>query len=505
MLKTLKIINRSLNNSKLSSFLTLKRTVYRSVYDHSDKIAVIDDNGRYSYKNLISASFQLSNKLLKSIPSGKLKGERIAFLCNQDVSYVLAQWSCWLNHSVCVPLCKDHPAKVLEYYIKDSKASILISTSNFENVLKPLAEKFKIPLIVLNKDDLKMKNDKIEKDLDIFSNSKEDALILYTSGTTGPPKGVVHTVSSLKAQMDAMIESWRWETKDTLLNVLPLHHVHGIVNCVMTPLYNGSTLVMDQKFDAATTWNHLLNDKDPSISVFMAVPTIYVKLIEQYKKSGWTSKDVEQIRKMRLFVSEQFGMSEAGRVLSNTIDGKKLPGRVGLPMPNMTIRLTQKDDNNNEKIVAEGTLEKVKIFEKGDHKDGNVSGELHVKGDMVEYEMANNTFKIMGRTSVDIIKSGGYKISALDIEAVLLHHPSISECVVLGVPDAQWGEKVTAIIVLNQNAEKLSLDQIREYCKKKLPAYSCPTNLKIVDAFERNAVGKINKKELRQKLFPTSK
>ncbi|CAF1091046.1 unnamed protein product, partial [Didymodactylos carnosus] len=496
----------------------------------------------------------LSNKLLKSIPSGKLKGERIAFLCNQDVSYVLAQWSCWLNHSVCVPLCKDHPAKVLEYYIKDSKASILISTSNFENVLKPLAEKFKIPLIVLNKDDLKMKNDKIEKDLDIFSNSKEDALILYTSGTTGPPKGVVHTVSSLKAQMDAMIESWRWETKDTLLNVLPLHHVHGIVNCVMTPLYNGSTLVMDQKFDAATTWNHLLNDKDPSISVFMAVPTIYVKLIEQYKKSGWTSKDVEQIRKMRLFVSgsaalpesifkqwkelthfeilEQFGMSEAGRVLSNTIDGKKLPGRVGLPMPNMTIRLTQKDDNNNEKIVAEGTLEKVKIFEKGDHKDGNVSGELHVKGptlfkyyfnkedvtkksfdkdgffatgDMVEYEMANNTFKIMGRTSVDIIKSGGYKISALDIEAVLLHHPSISECVVLGVPDAQWGEKVTAIIVLNQNAEKLSLDQIREYCKKKLPAYSCPTNLKIVDAFERNAVGKINKKELRQKLFPTSK
>ena len=126
---------------------------------------------------------------------------------------------------------------------------------------------------------------------------------------------------------------------------------------------------------------------------------------------------------------------------------------------------------------------------------------------MAEYDKVNNTFRILGRSSVDIIKSGGYKISALDIESVILHDRSlVSECVVIGVKDLEWGERVTAIIVLQPGKKEkdLTLEQLRDYCKKKLPGYQCPTQLKIVDKLERNAVGKVNKKELNAKLFPPS-
>lgn len=176
---------------KEPSFSVGMRPVYRSAYEYPDKIAVIDDNGRYTYKSVLSASTSLANKLLESVAHDTLFGERIAFLCNQDVAYIIAQWSCWLNGSVCVPLCQDHPPKVLEYYINDAKASLLISTDNFEAVLRPLAENFNIPLVIITPEYLKLsmvENETIENVSDIFSNSTDDGLIIYTSGTTGPPK-----------------------------------------------------------------------------------------------------------------------------------------------------------------------------------------------------------------------------------------------------------------------------------------------------------------------------
>ena len=125
---------------------------------------------------------------------------------------------------------------------------------------------------------------------------------------------------------------------------------------------------------------------------------------------------------------------------------------------------------------------------------------------MAEYDPTNNTFRILGRSSVDIIKSGGYKVSALDVETVILHHPMVNECVVIGVKDLEWGELVTAVVVLQpgNKEQDLTLEQLRDYCKEKLPSYQCPTRLKIVDQLERNAVGKVNKKELSAKLFPPS-
>ena len=121
---------------------------------------------------------------------------------------------------------------------------------------------------------------------------------------------------------------------------------------------------------------------------------------------------------------------------------------------------------------------------------------------MAQYQKVNHRFKILGRMSIDMIKSGGYKISALDVERVLSYHPFISECAVIGVPNSKWGESVTAVVVLKKDLNiNLELQQIRDYCKQYLPIYSCPTNMKVIQHIDRNAVGKVNKKELRQKLF----
>lgn len=171
------------------------RTVYRSALDNPNQIAIIDSNGRYSYSHILAASVQLRDKLL-SVTDDKQKSanKRIAFLCNPDASFVVAQWTCWLSRAICIPLCKDHPQALLDYYVDDAKCSHLIVTPEYEKLLRPLAEKYKIPLITITNKDIDISKEKQtsllsnQQQLDIFSKSTDDALILYTSGTTGKPK-----------------------------------------------------------------------------------------------------------------------------------------------------------------------------------------------------------------------------------------------------------------------------------------------------------------------------
>ena len=171
------------------------RTVFRSAIDNPEKIAVIDSHGQYSYSHLLSASIQLRDKLL-SVTDEKQKTskKRIAFLCNPDSSFVIAQWTCWLSRAICIPLCKDHPEALLDYYIADAKCTHLIVSPEYEKLLRPLAGKYKIPLIRVTKDDIELGKTKQylqssdQQQWDVFSKSSTDALILYTSGTTGKPK-----------------------------------------------------------------------------------------------------------------------------------------------------------------------------------------------------------------------------------------------------------------------------------------------------------------------------
>jgi acyl-CoA synthetase (AMP-forming)/AMP-acid ligase II len=171
------------------------RTVYRSVIENGEKTALIDEHGRYSYSQLLAASIELRDKL-QSVTDAQQQSskKRIAFLCHPGASFIVTQWSCWLSRAICIPLCKDHPQSLLEYYIDDAQCSHLVASPEYDPILRPLAEKFRIPLLHVDHQQIKAEQDKDTlksrnlQEFDLFSTSSDDALILYTSGTTGKPK-----------------------------------------------------------------------------------------------------------------------------------------------------------------------------------------------------------------------------------------------------------------------------------------------------------------------------
>ncbi|KAL0277305.1 UNVERIFIED_CONTAM: hypothetical protein PYX00_004643 [Menopon gallinae] len=546
------------------------KPVFRYANEHLDKLSLHDYRGEYSYKSIFHSSVKLSKEINKLLEYKH--NERVAVLCGNDSSYVITQWAAWMAGQIIVPLSKSHPANLLEYYIKDSNADLIVTTSNFADICSELSKKTESKLLVVDEELITQaavpKESKIADpsnesapkepglkldagmEPEFYQNS--DAMIIYTSGTSGTPKGVVLTHRNIHSQVQAMWSAWGWTKKDVLLHVLPLHHIHGIVNALVTPLSVGAKVIMLPEFVTNDVWSNLLAVKKSAserVSVFMGVPTMYVKLIEEYDELFAANKrQVEFIRtvlsqKVRLMVSgsaplrttildkwkeisghtllERYGMSETGMVLTNPLTGERKAGFVGKPFPSVQVRVVKREDP--KEIYVQGDSEKSTVLKQPENSK-TISGELLVKGpsvfrtywnkpnlttrefvedwfrtgDTVEY--VDGWYKILGRTSVDIIKTGGFKVSALEAEMAIINHPDIEDVAVLGVPDVTWGEKVAAVIVLKQD-KNLELAQLREWCKLSLPAYAIPTELKLVDAIPRNQMDKINKKELLKKLF----
>ncbi|GBC03574.1 hypothetical protein RclHR1_00520026 [Rhizophagus clarus] len=197
-------------------------------------IVDVKSNTSHSYQNLVSDVSSFRNKLLKGSFNQNLNEKCVAFLCPNGYDYVVSQWSIWSVGGIAVPLCTTHPQSELLYVLKDSQASTVITHPDFYDKIKSVTKDAGI-------DDLILVGDKKEKysDFDginykapslIPMEESRKALIIYTSGTTGKPKGVVSTHSNIKAQVSSLIEAWRWSDKDRILHVLPLHHLHGILN-----------------------------------------------------------------------------------------------------------------------------------------------------------------------------------------------------------------------------------------------------------------------------------
>lgn len=346
-------------------------------------------------------------------------------------------------------------------------------------------------------------------------------MILYTSGTTSKPKGVVTTHKNIQAQIESLVEAWGWTEQDHILNVLPLHHVHGIINVLTCALYVGAICEILPKFDAKETWNRFINS---NLTLFMAVPTIYEKLIKTYEESSEEQRKVmsDACKKIRLMVSgsaalpvntlekwksitghvllERYGMTEIGMALSNPLHGERVPGYVGKPLPNVEVRLI--DENGNPVKDGEGEIQvrgstvfleywnNTGATEKAFHNGWFLTGDIAVR--------ENGIYRILGRKSIDIIKTGGYKVSALEIEEVLRTHPFIKECAVVGVKDKEWGEKVCAALILKGGS--ITSDSLRDWAKERLAPYKIPKEIMIVDDLPRNALGKTVKPEV-AKLF----
>jgi malonyl-CoA/methylmalonyl-CoA synthetase len=447
---------------------------------------------------------------------------RVAFLVTPGFDYVAVQWGIWLAGGVAVPLPLSHPPAELEYLIRDSESSIVIADADSQATMEPLAvstgARFHGASNLTNSTNptnlTNLTNPRTNEPTNLSNptnssnSSNRRALIVYTSGTTGRPKGVVTTHANLTAQIESLVTAWEWTASDRTLLVLPLHHVHGILNVVSCALWSGAVLEMAPRFESESTWDRLSSGE---LTLFSAVPTIYHRLIGSWDAAPANAQESRSrgCRTLRLMMSgsaalprivldrwkqisghvllERYGMTEVGMALSNPLHGDRRPGYVGQPLPGVSARV----------VDGELQLKGPGVFSEywrqpGATREAFADGWFRT-GDAAVVE--DGAYRLLGRASVDILKTGGHKISALEIEEVLRTHPAIAECVVVGVDDVEWGQRVCCAAELRPDA-RLDLEELKQWARTRLAPYKIPRNLQCVPQLPRNAMGKVVKPEV---------
>jgi malonyl-CoA/methylmalonyl-CoA synthetase len=478
---------------------------------YRERTAIIDSSGEYSYDRLLDVSARVATALLDG--TDDLGEERIPFLVTPGFAWAAVQWGVWRAGGIAVPLPMGSPAAELEYFIDDTQAATLIVDVAGQGLLAPVASARGIRLLPFD-EVLAFDAGPLPR-----VESSRRAMILYTSGTTSRPKGVVATHDNITAQITSLVTAWNWSAKDRILLCLPLHHVHGIINVVSCALWSGAKCEMLPRFDASSVWDRIGSG---DLTLFMAVPTIYTRLI-----SAWEAASAERRKalshacaRLRLMVSgsaalpvstlerwkeisghtllERYGMTEIGMALSNPLNGERIPGTVGTSLPGVEVRLV---DEQGE-VVEAGAAGELEVrgptvfkeyWGKGDATRQAFREAWFRTGDVAVIE--NGRYRILGRMNIDIIKTGGHKVSALEVEEQLRQHPAVAECAVVGVPDPEWGERVAAALVLSA-ANTLDLERLRTWSKERLASYKIPSRVLIVDALPRNAMGKVTKPAL---------
>lgn len=470
------------------------------------------------------------------------------------------------HDAIALPLAFTHPSSELRYILENSEAALFLSTEKFqdkaEDVLReemshtPRLEVLsKIATGATSAENVKFE----EKSLD------NAGFMLYTSGTTNRPKGVILTIDNITAQAKSLIEAWKYTPTDLLLHVLPLHHIHGTVNALFTPLLAGSSIEFAYPFNADTVWKRLAapflpdvpSGKDP-VSFLTVVPTIYNRLLATFPALDDGMKKAVKTaispRYMRLNISgsaalptptksawtelsggnvllERYGMTEVGMALSCGLAyDDRVDGSVGWPLPSVQARLVDSETNEvikeGEEYTSDGRLREGEIQLRGPtifkeyfhnpkataeefveaddeggrwFKTGDVAARHAVQGaGQSDQTWARGPmYFIRGRKSVDIIKTGGEKVSALEVERELLSLPEVSEAAVVGVASEQWGQKVAAVVVLSatgqtagKGGKQWSAMDMRRALKDRLANYKIPQELKVIDSIPRNAMGK---------------
>ncbi len=479
---------------------------------HGPRPAIVDPGGSHTYRDLLDGSARVAGALLAGRKD--LDEARVAFLTPADFSHVAVQWGVWRAGGIAVPLATSHPPAEWEYVLRDAGVELAVAGPEFAPALAPVTQRLGVPLL-----GTRQAFDRPAAGWLPAGEPGRRALMVYTSGTTGRPKGVVTTHANLEAQVRSLIEAWGWVPDDRILLVLPLHHVHGIVNVLTCAMWAGATCEMLPAFDAELVWDRLASGR---LTLFMAVPTIYRRLIAAWDAAPAERRQLlgEGAARLRLMVSgsaalpvqtlerwrgisrhtllERYGMTEMGMALSNPLEGERRPGFVGNPLPGVEVRLV----DEHGQVVPPGTPGEIEV------RGGNVFREYWGRpeatrdafregwfrtGDVAVVE--NGAYRILGRTSVDIIKTGGYKVSALEIEEVLRTHPQVLECAVVGVADAEWGERVAVAVELRQGGA-LDLEALKAWSKDRMAPYKLPRALRVVSALPRNAMGKVTKPEV---------
>ena len=489
------------------------------------RTALVDDGGCWTYADLVAEAATWRDRLADARCRA---GERVAYLVRPGRSHVAAQLGIWAGGAVAVPLALSHPRREIEYVLDDARPRAVVVDSSLPRAddLAASATARRVAVVALPPPPPGTPSA-------LRAPPTDPALIIYTSGTTGRPKGVLTTHRNVAAQITALTTAWGWTADDRILHTLPLHHIHGVVNALACALWSGAACEFGSGAPAST-WDRLASGE---ITLFMSVPTVYTRLIRTWDEapaavrrrwsrgaaglrlmvSGSAALPVATLERWRKITGhtllERYGMTEIGMALSNPLHGERRPGHVGVPLPGVEARIVDDDG----KAVAPGEQGEIEVrgpqvfreyWGRPDETAASFRGGWFRTGDQACVG-DGGYYRILGRRSVDIVKTGGYKVSALEVEELYRTHPAIRDLAVVGVPHPEWGEQLRAAWV--PAAPAADPAELRAWGKERLAPYKVPHAFLRVSALPRNAMGKVQKAAVSRILMeahapsPTSK
>ncbi|MGV9574360.1 acyl-CoA synthetase [Streptomyces nigra] len=348
---------------------------------------------------------------------------------------------------------------------------------------------------------------------------EQAALVVYTSGTTGPPKGAVIPRRAVAHTLDALADAWQWTGEDVLVHGLPLFHVHGLVLGVLGPLRRGGSLRHLGRFGTEGAAREL----DEGATMLFGVPTMYHRIAQALPEEPGLA---QALGKARLLVSgsaalpvhdheritaatgqrvvERYGMTETLMNTSVRADGERRAGTVGVPLPGVELRLVEEDGtpltSYDGESVGEIQVRGPNLFTEYLNRPDATRDAFTADGWFRTGDMAvrdpDGYVRIVGRKATDLIKSGGYKIGAGEIENALLEHPGVREAAVTGEPDADLGERIVAWVVPADPQAPPSADELADHVAGRLAPHKRPRRVHYLDVLPRNDMGKIMKRAL---------
>ena len=487
----------------------------RSILDHTKTAIITPAGDTISYADLIALSGRFANVL---VARGVKPGDRVAVQVEKSVPALVLYLATVRAGGVYLPLNTAYTLAELEYFIGDAEPSLVVCDPAKHSGIEQLASKVGAAVETLDAGGAGSFSDAATGASEAFATvrrARDDlAAILYTSGTTGRSKGAMLTHDNLVSNALTLKDVWRFTADDVLIHALPIYHTHGLFVASNVTLFSGASMIFLPRFDA----NEILGLMSRATAL-MGVPTFYIRLLLH------PGLNKEVTAGMRLFVSgsapllaethrewtartshailERYGMTETNMNTSNPYDGDRLPGAVGLPLPGVSVRITN-PETGEELVQGEIGMIEVKgpnVFKGYWRMPEKTASEFRpdgffITGDLGKLDERGYTH-ILGRGK-DLVITGGFNVYPKEIEDEIDAIPGVFESAVIGVPHKDFGEGVTAVVV--RSKEEASVDErtILAALDGRLAKFKLPKRVVFVDDLPRNAMGKVQKNVLRE-------
>lgn len=482
--------------------------------DDPKRLAIETQDGAHiSYGDLIARAGQMANVL---VARGVRPGDRVAVQVEKSVANIVLYLGTVRAGAVYLPLNTAYTLNELDYFIGDAEPSLVVCDPAKAEGLAPIAAKVKAKVETLGADGKGSLMDAAEKASSAFTTvprTNDDlAAILYTSGTTGRSKGAMLTHDNLASNSLSLVGYWRFTDKDVLIHALPIYHTHGLFVATNVTLFSRASMIFLPKLDP-----DLIIKLMARATVLMGVPTFYTRLLQNSALSRETTKH------MRLFISgsapllaethrewsartghavlERYGMTETNMNTSNPYDGERVPGAVGFPLPGVSVRVTEPETGKELPREEIGMIE-VKgpnVFKGYWRMPEKTKSEFRPDGFFITGDLGKIDDKgyvhILGRGK-DLVISGGFNVYPKEIESEIDAMPGVIESAVIGVPHADFGEGVTAVLVCNKGAD-ITEGAVLKALDGRLAKFKMPKRVFVVDELPRNTMGKVQKNVLR--------